>query len=461
MQGRGPQGMNRSGMMGQAPIWSLLFRFSGPAIISMVVASSYNLVDAIYVGRLGPSALAALAVAFPLMMIFMAIGAGTGMGSASLISRRLGAGNREEASRVASITITLVVILGLLMTAIAVPNIESLLRLMGASGSILPLAKEYMIILAATAVPTLFGFVMSGVVRAEGNPVLASVALIIAAVLNIILDPIFIFGVGPIPAMGVAGAAVATATGRGIGGLILLIYLFSNKTSYRFRLRYFIPDLKIVAEIYRIGLASMVRMSAGSIVMVLANRITASYGVTALAVRGVLFRTASFAFMPAIGLGQGALPLIGFNFGAKDFRRVGEVVVKTCMTALSWGAVCLAIAMLFPREVMSIFNNDPDFLREAVPALRIYGIAFFTIGITMMLTYFFQGIGKGLPSLILASARQIIFLFPALLILPPMMGLTGVWASFPVADSLSFVLAMVWTSIEFRRLRLPFRLRFR
>ncbi len=110
---------------------------------------------------------------------------------------------------------------------------------------------------------------------------------------------------------------------------------------------------------------------------------------------------------------------------------------------------------------MSIFNNDPGFLREAVPALRIYGLAFFTIGITMMLTYFFQGIGKGLPSLVLASARQIIFLFPALLILPPIMGLTGVWASFPVADSLSFILAMVWTSIEFRRLRLPFRLRFR
>ncbi len=461
MQNRISRGINRSEIMGQAPVWRLLFRFSGPAIISMLVTSSYNLVDAIYVGRLGPAALAALAVAFPLMMIFMAIGAGTGMGSASLISRLLGAGDREAASRVASNTITLVIVLGLLMTAIALPNIESLLRLMGASGPVLPLAKEYMTILAATTVLTLFGFVMSSVVRAEGSPIFASVVMIIAAVLNIILDPIFIFGFGPIPAMGVMGAAIATATGRGIGGLILIGYLLSKRTSYKFHLRYFIPDFKIIAEIYRIGLASIVRMSAGSIVMVFANRITASYGITALAVRGVLFRTASFAFMPTLGLGQGALPLVGFNYGSRNYPRVGEVVTKTSMVALGWGLVCLTIIMLFSKEVMSIFNSDAEFLLAAVPAMRIYALAFFTIGITMILTFFFQGIGKGLPSLVLASARQIIFLFPALLILPPLMGLTGVWVSFPVADSLSFVLAMVWTSIEFRRLKIPFRLHFR
>ena len=447
--------------MGQAPIWKLLFRFSGPAIISMVVTSSYNLVDAIYVGRLGSEALAALAVVSPLMMVFMAIGAGTGMGSASSISRCLGAGDFDRASIVASITITLTIMFGLLITAVVLPNMETLLRLLGATESILLLAKSYMSILTATAVITLFVFVMTNVVRAEGRPILASTVMIIAAVTNIILDPILIFGLGPIPAMEMAGAAIATAIGRGIGGAILLFYLISKRTSYKFRLDYFIPQLKIVIEIYRIGLASIIRMAAGSVVMVIANRITVSYGVTALAIRGVLFRAASFAFMPTIGLGQGLLPLVGYNFGAKNNKRIGEVVIKSCMVAFTWGVVCFTIVMLFSSEVVSVFNTEPQFLLEAAPALRIFALAFFTIGIQMILTFFFQGIGKGLPAIVLASARQIIFLLPALLILNSLIGLTGVWVAFPVADALSFILALIWASIEFRRLGIPFRLNYK
>jgi len=170
----------------------------------MMVATSYNIVDAIFVGRLGPEALAAIAVAFPLMMIFMAIGLGTGVGAASLISRRLGAGDNEGANLVASTTITLVIILGALMTIICLPNLEALLRLFGADASILPLANSYMSILTTFAVVALFSLVMSNIVRAEGNPMLASVAMVIAALINIVLDPVLIFGLGPIPAMGVA-----------------------------------------------------------------------------------------------------------------------------------------------------------------------------------------------------------------------------------------------------------------
>jgi len=461
MQNRGNRGTQRSEIMGRAPIWKLLVRFSGPAIISMVVTSSYNIVDAIYVGRLGSEALAALAVAFPLMLVFMAIGAGTGMGSASLISRSLGADDHDKASRVAAITITLTILLGLLITAVALPNLEALLRLLGASESILPLAKSYMSILAATAVITLFAFIITNVVRAEGRPILASTAMIIAAVTNIILDPILIFGLGPIPAMEVAGAAIATVISRGVGGAILLVYIVSKRTSYRFRPDYFIPQLKIVVEIYRVGLASIIRMVAGSIVMVVANRITVSYGVTALAIRSILFRASSFAFMPALGLGQGLLPLVGYNFGAKNNKRVGEVVIKSCLVAFVWGVICLASVMLFSREIVAIFNTEPRFLLEAAPALRIFALAFFTIGIQMILTFFFQGIGKSLPSIVLASARQIVFLFPALLILNSLIGLNGIWAAFPVADILAFILAIIWAGIEFRRLEIPFRLRYK
>lgn len=451
---------DRSEAMGTASIWRLLFRFSGPAIVAMVVAGSYNIVDAIFVGRLGAEALAALTVAFPLMMVFMAIGGATGMGAASLISRRLGAGDHEGADRGAGVTITLVISLGILMPVICLPILEPLLRLFGATESVLPLAKSYMFILASFAVLNFFPMVINTIVRAEGNPILASVTMIISAVTNIILDPILIFGLGPIPAMGITGAAIATVIGRGVGALILLVYLASPKTSYRFRLSYFLPDLKILVEIYRVGMASIVRSTAGSVMMVLANRITASFGVTPLAIRGVLFRAASFAFMPCMGLGQGVLPLIGYNFGANQKDRVGEVTIKASLASFVWGALCWIIVMIFSTQVMSLFNTEPEFLREGAPALRIFAIAFFTIGIQMVLSFFFQGIGRGLPSLVLASARQIIFLLPGLLIFPRLFGLTGVWVAFPTADVLSLTLTLIWTGIEFRRQGIRFHLRY-
>ncbi len=303
--------------MGRGPIWRLLLRFSGPAIVSMMVGATYNIVDAIFIGRLGPEALAALTVSFPVMLIFLAIAMGTGIGAASLISRRLGAGDREGGNRVAGVTITLSIVIGGLMTIVCLPNLEALLRLFGASGSVLPLAKSYMSILATFAVVNSFALVIGNIVRAEGNPIFPSIVMIVSAVTNIILDPILIFGMGPIPAMGVAGAATATVSARAIGAVILIIYFVSGRTSYRFRPSYFLPNLRILIEIYRVGLASMVRMSAMSVVMALANRTAASFGVIPLAVLGVVFRSARFTFMVCMGLGQGMLPLVGYNFGAK------------------------------------------------------------------------------------------------------------------------------------------------
>jgi len=447
-------------MMGTASIWKLLFHFSGPAIVASVVGSSYNLVDAIFVGRLGPEALASLTVVFPLMMIFFSIGGATGEGAASLISRRLGAGDQEGANRGAGVTITLVILLGLLMPAICLPGLESLLRLFGATESVLPFANSYMSILTIFAVVEFFPVVTSTIVRAEGRPVLASTAMIISAITNIILDPILIFGLGPVPEMGIAGAAIATVIGRGVGALIMIVYLASPKTSYRFRPGYFLPDPKIMAEIYRVGTASMVRGAAGSLMMMLANRITASFGVIPLAIRGVLFRTGSFAFMPCMGLGQGELPLVGYNFGANRKDRVGEVVIKASLSSLAWGVLCWIIAMIFSTQVMAVFNTDPDFLLEGTRAFRIFAMGFPITGIQMILSFFFQGVGKGFPALVLASARQIIFLLPGLLIFPQLLGLTGVWVAFPVADTLAATATVIWAVIEFRRQGIQFRLRY-
>jgi len=453
------RGIRRSAAMGQEPIGRLLLRFSGPAIVSMLVGASYNVVDAIFVGRLGSEALAALAIAFPLMLILMAIGQGTGVGAASLISRRLGAGDPEGANRAAAVAIALSILTGLIVTVICLPNLDALLRLLRASDSVLPLARKYLFVLIAFQVLNPFSIVLGHIIRAEGRPLLSSAGMIVAAVVNIALDPILIFGLGAIPAMGITGAAIATVIGRGVGGLVFAAWFVSGRTSYRFRLGYFLPKRKIVIEIYRVGLASMARMSAQAIVMALANGVASSFGVVPLAVLGVVLRSARFVFMVCMGLGQGMLPLIGYNFGAKQHRRVGEIVVKGGLAGLAWGLLCWSVFMLFPSQIMSVFSNDPELLREGAQALRIFVLLFFAVGLQVTATFFFQGIGQGMPSLVLACARQVIFLVPALLILPRVFGLMGLWVSFPIADALSIVLTLSWTSIAFRKLGIPFSLR--
>ncbi len=450
----------KAAAMGHGPVWKLLMRFSGPAILSMVVAASYTVIDAIFIGRLGPEALGALLVVFPPILICMAVSMGTGVGAESFISRTLGAGNHKRANRCACVAITLAVLIGVLTGIIYLSNLEPILHLFGASGDVLPLAKRYMFVLAAFAFLHSAFIVIGNILRAEGSPVIASVAVIVATLTNIILDPILIFGFGPIPRMEMAGAAIATVIGHA-AGLSVFIYTFlSGRSAYTFGLANFLPSKHILIEIYRVGLATIFRMVALAAVMALAATIAASFGVIPLAVLGVVFRLARFAFMPTMGLGQGMLPLIGFNFGANQKERVREVVIKAGLLGLGWGLFCWLIFMIFPAQVISTFNSDPRFIAEGVRTLRIFVLLFFAIQLQIIVSFFFQGIGKGIPSFILSCARQVIFLIPALLILPRLFGVVGLWMAFPVADVLSILLTVVWIGIELRSQGMPLQVRY-
>jgi putative MATE family efflux protein len=444
--------------MGKDSIWRLLFRFSGPAIVSQLVGASYNMVDAMFVGRLGTNALAALAVSNPLMMIYRSVGMGIGVGSASLISRRLGTGNKEAASQAAGGAITLFLMVSALVTVVCLWNLSPLLRLFGADDSVLPLAKSYMLVETICIALDLLLIVLAELVRVEGNPVLASAAMITSGLVNCIMDPILIWGFGPFPKLGIAGAAVATSVGRVIGAIILIIYLVSDKSIYRFKPSHFIPNFKIAVDIYRIGISMTLRMAGGSVSQIIADRVAASFGVLPLAVVGVLFRASSVAFAPCMGIGQGLLPLVGYNYAAGKKERVREIVIKASLSGFIWGGLCLLTAMLLSKQVMSIFNTDPGYLAAAAPAFRIYALGFFTIGVQSIMSFAFQGFGKALPSLVVSSSRQILFLIPSLLILPYLFGLNGLWVAYVVADTLSLIVTLIWLSIEFRQLGIPFRL---
>ena len=450
------RGQVKAERMGRDPIWSLIARFSTPAIISMTVGSTYNIVDTAFVGHLGPYPLSALVIVFPMMIIFMALAIGTSVGASSLIARRLGAGDHEGADRVACTTITLTLIISGLITAICLPNLNSLLRLIGASGVVLSLARSYMSILIIFYFLNMFALTMGGVIRAQGAPTFPSVVLMVSALANIALDPVFIYALD----MGVSGAAVATAIARGIGTLMLILYFVMGKTTFRFKLKYFVPNIRTVFEIYRIGLASIVRMSGTSIALTVSNRIAFGFGANTLNVFGVIMRTFSMVIMPVVGLGQGTLPLIGFNFGARKLERVGEIVSKSARVAVVWGIICALIAFIIPRQVMSMFGSEEEFLTLGVQGLRIAGIGIIVLTLQIALTNFFQGVGKGIASLILTSTPDLLLWLPGVIILSKLFGQTGIWMVFPVVDTLAVTFTLIWLTITFRKMGIRFHMRY-
>ncbi len=452
-------GHKRSEAMGRDPIWNLLFRFSGPAIVAQMVNASYNLVDTFFIARLGITALAAISVANPLMTIYRSVGMGVGIGAASLIARRLGSGNREAANRAAGGAITTFFMVSAVVTLIMLVFLDTLLRLFGADAAVLPLARSYMLVETGFIALDFFLTVLAELVRVEGNPMLASVAMITSGLMNCIWDPILMFGFGPFPRLGIAGAAFATSVGRGIGVSILLFYLFSGRSAYRFKPSYFLPNLKITMEIYRVGASQTARMAGGCLSQIIAATTAASFGELPLALVGIVMKASSFAFTVCMGLGQGMLPLVGYNYAAGKKDRVGELVIKASTSGFIWSALMWVAAMLFTTQILSIFSTDPNFLAVGTPAFRIFALGFFTVGTQTILTYFFQGIGKAIPALVVSSSRQLLCLAPCLFILPRIFGLTGLWAAYPVADTISIVITLIWMGIEVRNLGIPISLR--
>lgn len=443
--------------MGKDSIWRLMLKFSAPAVISMTVASSYQLVDAMFVGRLGKEALAAMSVTYPLALSFTAIASGTGVGVTSLISRSLGAGDSRGADKVVGTAISLCFILAGILALLCLPNLDWILQTLGGEGEVLPLARSYSQIMIYSILVAYGAMILSNIIRADGNPVFSSSVSIASALINIALDPVFIFGYGPVPPMGIAGAAIATVISQSISVAIYLTFILRGKTAYHYEMGNFIPSLTVIGGIYRVGVASILRSGAQFITMGVVNRTAASFGVTPLAIIGVLVRISRFVLMPCLGMGQGMLPLIGYNFGAEKKERISELIFKTGVVSTSWTVLCWLAIMLFPEQVMSAFNVEAGFLEEGSGALRLFGMFFIITGIQMLPGFFFQGIGRGLPASVLTVVRSIVVLMPLILVLPRYMGVNGLWISYPITDAVSLLLSVGWMILEFRKQKISIK----
>ena len=425
---------------------SLLIKFSVPAMVAMVVNALYNVVGMVFVGHgVGPLAIAGLSIVLPIQLILMALGLMIGVGASSIISRALGTNDRE----LARLTLGNAVIIGLILDAFFMifgyAFLENILGFFGASPSVLPYATDYTRIILLGLVFITFSICSSDIIRAEGNPKYGMYAMIIGACCNIALDPIFIFALK----MGVRGAAIATVISQFLSCVYIVVYFMSKKSIFRFSMKMFKFKPLINKEILFIGVPTLIRQSAGGIIILIFNRVILKYGNDLyVAILGVGLRLLSLIQMPLLGITQGFSTIVGFNYGAKRYERVRKILnVALIWTIVIAGAGFIAM-MLFPAGVIHWFSSDKEFIEKGVFPLRAVIIFLPIIGIQMLGGGFFQAIGKALPALIITISRQVLFLIPAVLILPVFLGIDGVWLSVPVADVLSIIMTGTWLLME-------------
>jgi len=410
----------------------------------------YNIIDTFWVAKLGYRAIAALTIVLPYHVLVIAISVGSGVGVSALASRRFGERNVEATNHVAGQVFPLTGFFGVILLMAAVFFTKPILTISGATPDIMDFATQYLTILGF-GMPFLFFMIMAAsLLRGSGDTLRPMAFMITATVVNIILDPFLIFGIGPFPEMGVRGAALATVMAQLLGAGLSFYYIVARKSAYRVKLRYLKPSLPILRDIYRVGLPSIIMEVTESVVFALFNYVVSAFGSVALAAVGITIRIADLAFMPMFGASQGLLPIVGFSFGAHLWKRLWRAVKLA-----SWGLALLTGASLIALEVfapalIAVFNDAPELLAIAVPAMRIFLSTLVIVGPSILFVTTFQGLSKGKEAMLLSLVRQLVFFVPLLLLLSRIWGLFGVWLAMPISDVLAFLVSGLWLFREYK-----------
>lgn len=425
--------------LGTERVSVLLRKYAVPAIIAMTASSLYNIVDSIFIGQgVGPYAISGFAITFPFMNLAAAFGSLIGVGASTLSSVLLGQRDYDNARKVLGNVVVLNFIIGGLFTILSLAFLDPILYFFGASGNTISYAKEYMVIILAGNIVTHMYLGLNALLRSSGHPKQAMSATMLTVVLNCILDPIFIF----VFDMGIAGAAWATVLSQMVA-LIWLLRIFSNKEELiHFQRGIFRLQKKIVMDSLAIGLAPFLMNSVSCFVVIFINRQLLKYGGDlSVGAYGIVNRYVFLFMMIVMGFTQGMQPIAGYNYGARQYDRVKEVLMRTIKWAMLIMTTSFVVGQLIPRTVVSAFTSDPDLIEKAAHGVRIIVLAFPVIGINLVTSNFFQSIGKPKRSIFLSLSRQLIFLTPLLYILPIFMGEKGVWWSFAISDIISTVVA--------------------
>jgi putative MATE family efflux protein len=428
--------MEQTKQLGQAKIAKLLLKFSIPATVGMLVNALYNVVDRIFVGNgVGRPALSAITAEFPMTLVVMAFNMLIGIGASTLISIRLGEGKEEEAQEIMGNSFVLFLIVGAFVTVFGLIFLEPILELLGASPEVMPYAKDYAGILTAGTLFFTIGMGMNNMIRAEGNPKIAMATMLIGAITNIILDPIFIYVFN----WGIKGAAIATIISKAISAIWVLRYFLTGIGHMQLEIRKIKMKTAHILSILSLGIAPFIMQLAASLLNLILNNSLMFYGGDlAMAAMGIVNGITNLMLMPLFGISQGLQPIIGYNYGAGNFSRVKEALQKGMLLASAISIIGFMIIMIFPSQLVALFDRkDADLIAMGAEGLQIFLMTLPILGALIVGSNYFQAIGKPKRALFLSLTRQLLFFIPSIIILPKFWGLNGIFYSGPVSDVLA------------------------
>lgn len=428
--------VQRANKMGTAKVLPLLVSMSIPAMFSMLIQSLYNVVDSIFVAQLDEFALTAVSLAFPVQQLMIAVGVGTAIGTGSLISRRLGEKRREEASLAAENGLFLAALSYLLFALLGLFGTETFIRAFASSEIVAEYSCTYTYIVTIGSFGLFLSSCLEKTLQATGNMIFPMLIQLTGAVTNIVLDPIMIFGLFGFPKLGVAGAALATILGQILGMVLAAILVHCREHEVNFELKKFRPRAGVIREIYAVGFPSIIMQAISSVMVSFLNLILIRFSEAAVSVLGAYFKLQSFVFMPVFGLTQGALPIIGYNYGAGSKKRMMQALRYATLIACGIMGVGELVFNLFPSQLLWMFNPSEEMLRLGIPALRTISLCFLPAAVGIVFSTFFQAVGSGGKSLMVSMLRQLVILMPAAYLLSRV-GVNFVWYAFPIAEVFS------------------------
>jgi len=442
--------MNRSDSMRDENVGRLLLNFSLPAIVGMLVNSLYNIVDRIFVGRgVGSLAIAATTIAFPIMIVLMAVSMLIGVGATALISIRLGEQKKEEAEKVAGNAMAMLILLPAFFALLFLIFTEPILVAFGASENVLPYAKDFVYIIMFGSVFGSISMGMNNFIRAEGNPRMAMNTQILGAVINVVLNYLFIFKLG----LGIKGSALSTVISQFVSAVWVLSYFLTGKSLVKIRLKNLKLQLPVLLSITAIGFSPFAMQVANSVQHLIINKTLMIYGGDlALSAVGIMMSLLTLLFMPILGISQGAQPIIGYNYGARQYDRVQEALKIAVIAATGIALAGYLAIKLWPAQIVGLFTVETGLIAMTTHAMAVFLAVLPVIGFQIICTGYFQAVGKARESAILSLSRQVLLFIPLLLILPRFWGIDGVWRTAPIADSLAALLTAILIYLEMKKI---------
>lgn len=430
--------------MGIMPVGKLLITMSLPMMISMVVQALYNIVDSVFVSRVSEDALTAVSMAFPLQALCIALGAGMGVGVNALLSKSLGAKDNDMVNKSALNGLFMTFVSYLVLLVIGIFAVKPFYMIQTDSADIIQYGTDYLSVICCFSFGMFFQFTFERLLQSTGRTFQTMITQTVGAVTNIILDPIFIFGLFGVPAFGVKGAAIATVIGQIIAAILALIMNIKVNTDIDFSLKGFKPDIKIIGMIYKVGLPSIIMQSIGSVMVFCLNKILIVFSSTAVAVFGVYFKLQSFVFMPVFGLNNGLIPIMAYNYGAKKKDRMIKTIKCGLLIAFSIMSVGMVVFELFPDAILALFEASDNMLAMGKVALRTIAIHFPIAAICIVLGSAFQALGNAVYSMFVSIARQLVVLIPVAYALSKLGNVNYVWWCFPIAEIMSLTITVIF-----------------